>query len=55
MNKKMNDALNEIRDAYIEEAVKTKTRRPYWFAAVAAVLAVMILLSSIPGGRPPVL
>lgn len=45
MNEKMNEALNEIRDEYIDEAAKAKKRRPYWFGAVAAVLAVVILVS----------
>lgn len=43
MNEKLNDALNEIRDEYIDEAAKAKKRRPYWFGAVAAVLAVVII------------
>lgn len=52
MNEKMNDALEQIRNAYIEEAAKTKKRRPYWFAAAAAVLALVIALSAIPWSRP---
>ena len=52
MNEKMNDALNQVRDAYIEEAAKAKKRRPYWFAAVAAVLALVIALSAIPQSGP---
>ena len=52
MNEKMNDALNQVRDAYIEEAAKAKKRRPYWFAAVAAVLALVIALSAVVRGGP---
>ena len=52
MNEKMNDALNEVRDAYIAEAARGKKRRPYWFAAIAAVLALVIALSVTPWGSP---
>ena len=45
MNEKMNDALNEISDRHIDEAATYKKRRnPWWFAAVAAVLAVVLLV-----------
>lgn len=51
MNEKLNDALNEISDKHIEEAAKTqKRRRPYWVAAVAAMLAVVIGISAVSGG-----
>ena len=52
MNEKMNDALNEVRDKYIAEAARGKKRRPYWFAAIAAVLALAIALSVTPWGSP---
>lgn len=45
MNDKLNEALNEIRDEYIDEAAKAKKRRPYWFGAVAAILAAAILMA----------
>lgn len=45
MNEKLNEALNEISDKHIGEAAKAKKRRPYWFGAIAAVLAVVILIS----------
>lgn len=52
MNDKLNDALNCISDKHIAEAAKYKVpRRPYWMGAVAAILALVILLSVIgPGG-----
>lgn len=48
MNEKLNDALNEISDKHISEAVthKKKRRRLYWISAVAAVLAVVLLLNT---------
>lgn len=46
MNDKLNDALNGISDKYIEEAANyKKPRRPYWIGAVAAILALVMLLS----------
>lgn len=50
--KKIEEALNEISDKHIADAVKRKRkRRRFWLAAIAAVLAVVILLNagSIPG------
>lgn len=47
MNEKLNDAMNEIRDEYIADAAKPKRRLPKWFGAVAAVLAVVLLVSAI--------
>ena len=52
MNKKINDALQEIRSEYITDAAAVRKRRPYWIAAVAAALAVVILLSFFPGVTP---
>ena len=49
MNKKINDALQEIRSEYITDAAAVRKRRPYWIAAVAAALAAVILLTSFPG------
>ena len=44
MNEKLNEALNEISDKYLEEAAKPKKKRGfYWLGAVAAILAVAIL------------
>ena len=47
MNEKLNDALNGIGDKHIQEAARPRKRRPYWIAAVAAVLAMVILLSAL--------
>lgn len=47
MNEKLNDAMNEIRDEYIADAAKPKRRLPKWFGAVAAMLAVVLLVSMI--------
>lgn len=46
MREKLSEALDHISDAHIAEAAKAKKRhRPYWLAAVAAVLAVVLLLN----------
>lgn len=50
MNEKLNDALNEISDKHINEAANVKKRRPYWYGAIAAVLAVVIGISAVSGG-----
>ena len=43
-HKKLNDALNEVSDQYLEEAARGQKRRaPYWLGAVAAVLAIALL------------
>lgn len=43
MDERLNEALDQIRDAHITEAADYKKRkRPYWLGAVAAVLAVAI-------------
>ena len=47
MNEKLNDAMNEIRDEYIVDAAKPRRRLPKWFGAVAALLAAVLLLSSL--------
>lgn len=61
-HKKLNDALNEISDKYLEEAARGQKRKaPYWLGAVAAVLAVVLLLGfgltpfMKPSGTPPTL
>lgn len=53
MNEKLNDALNEISDKHIAEAAKPKKHRPYWLAAVAAVLAVVILVGVLIPKKTP--
>lgn len=50
MNEKLNDALNGISDKHIQEAAKPYRRRPYWIAAVAAALAVVIVWCAV--GNP---
>lgn len=43
-HKKLNDALNEVSDQYLEEAARGQKRKaPYWLGAVAAVLAIALL------------
>jgi len=54
MNEKLNKAMNQISDQYLQEAETYKKRRtPYWFGAVAAVLALVIGVSAIAGGLFP--
>lgn len=48
-NKKLAESLNEIDDRYLAEAAAPKARRPYWIAAVAAILALIIVISVISG------
>ena len=48
-NEQMANALNEIDDRYLADAAAHKPRRGYWIAAVAAVLAIVIAISAIPG------
>lgn len=48
MNEKLNDALNEISDKHIAEAVKSRQfRKIYWLGAVAAVLVAAILVGTL--------
>ncbi len=47
-NDKIANALNEIDDRYLTEATKPRVRRPYWITVAAAVLALVIALSTIP-------
>lgn len=49
----LQDALNEIDDKYIAEAAapQKRSRKPYWFAAVAAVLILAIGLGAVLGGN----
>lgn len=50
MNEKLNNALDEISDKHLAEAENYKSnRRPWWLAAVAAVLVLAISISLIPG------
>ena len=51
MNKKLSKALDQISDNYLSEAenYKRPNRRPYWVAAIAAVLALVIGLSAAGG------
>ena len=45
-HKKLNDALNEVSDQYLEEAARGQKRKtPYWLGTVASVLAVALLWS----------
>ena len=53
MNEKLNDALNGISDKHIQEAARPHKRRPYWIAAVAAVLAMVILVSVLMPKKSP--
>lgn len=44
-HKKLNDALNEVSDKYLEEAAAGgKRKAPYYLSAIAAVLAVVLLV-----------
>lgn len=48
-NKKLADALSQIDDDYITDAAAPqKSRRPWYFAAIAAVLVLIFALSLIP-------
>ena len=49
----LQDALNEIDDKYIAEAAapQKRSRKPYWFAAVAALLVLAVGIGSIFGGN----
>lgn len=50
MNEKLNKALEEISDAHIAEAAKPKKKLPrYLISGIAAVLAVVILITGIAG------
>ena len=51
MNEKLHEALNEISDKHLEESVRPRRRYGFWLSAVAAVLALVIALSVLPG-RP---
>lgn len=54
MNENLNEALNEISDKHLAEAIAPKkktTRKIYWLGAVAAMLALVIFLNS--GGMAP--
>lgn len=53
MNDKLHDALNEISDKHLNEAetYKKPNHKPYWFAAVAALLIVAIGMGAILGGN----
>ncbi len=48
MNEKLNEALEQIPDEYINEAVSYKNRRlPRYFGAIAAVLVLVLLLAAL--------
>lgn len=51
MNHKLHEAMNEISDTHLQE-VETYRKRPfpYWIAAAAAMLALVILLGAVFGG-----
>ncbi len=52
MNDQLHDALNQISDTHLSESLLyKKRRRPYWITAVAALLAVILAVSAIPGWR----
>ena len=52
-NEKLANAFNQVDDRYIAEAAAPKARKPYWIGAVAAVLALIIAISAIPGIDQP--
>ena len=53
MNDKLHEAMNEISDKHLWEAeIYQKRRFPYWIAAAAALLALVITLSAAFGGNP---
>lgn len=52
MNDKLHEALNQISDRHLEESARPRRRYGFWLSAVAAVLALVILISLLPG-RPP--
>ena len=49
MNHKLHEAMNEISDKHLNEAetYKKPNHKPYWFAAVAALLIVAIGMGAI--------
>lgn len=50
MNDHLHNALNEISDTHLSESIHyQKRRRPHWIGAVAALLALIIAVSAIPG------
>lgn len=54
MNEKLNDALNEISDKYLEEATKpVKKKNFYWLGAIAAILVIAVLAGII--GKVPII
>lgn len=49
MNERLSDALNEISDEHLAEAIRPKKKRKiHWLGAVAAMLAVVLLIQSGP-------
>lgn len=53
MNEKLNKALDEISDKHLSEAENYKrNRKPHWISAIAAVLALVIVLSVLVILRP---
>ena len=60
MNEKLNDALNQISDQYLEEAAKPlKKKQFYWLGTIAAILIIALLAGilgrtfSLPGSTNP--
>ena len=51
MNEKLHEALNQISDKHLEESARPRRHHGFWIGAVAAVLALVIALSALPG-RP---
>lgn len=52
MNEKINEAMGQISDAHLQEAEHyQKRRRPWWIGAAAAVLAVILAVSALPGNQ----
>lgn len=46
-HEKLCDALNEISDRHLAEALTNKKRRSYWIGGIAAVLAIAVLIFSL--------
>lgn len=46
-HEKLAESLNQIRDDYIQEAATPRKHRPYWFGALAAVLALVLVCGAV--------
>ena len=52
MKNRIHEALNEVSDAHLTEAELYQKRRfPWWMGAMAAILAVVIAVSALPGSQ----